>query len=49
MTAEIKEILVDRMVENLPTLRKKLKLSQEALAEYIGTSRYTVLSIESKK
>lgn len=49
MTSELKELLVDKMVENLPTLRKKLKLSQEGLAEYIGTSRYTVLSIESKK
>lgn len=37
------------MTENLPVLRKKLKLSQEGLAKIIGTSRYTVMLIETKK
>ena len=46
---EHREILIQRMVENLPVLRKKLKLSQEALAEIIGSSRYTVMLMETKK
>ena len=37
------------MTENLPVLRKKLKLSQEGLAQIIGTSRYTVMLIETRK
>ena len=41
--------LVERMVENLPVLRKKLKLSQEELAKIIGSSRYTVMLYETKK
>jgi len=46
---ETREVLIDRMVENLPVLRRKLKLSQQALAEIIGSSRYTVMLIEAKK
>lgn len=37
------------MVENLPVLRKKLKLSQEGLANFIGSSRNTVMLIENRK
>ncbi|MBQ2880647.1 MAG: helix-turn-helix domain-containing protein [Clostridia bacterium] len=37
------------MTENLPVLRKKLKLSQEDLAKVIGSSRYTVMLIETGK
>ncbi len=47
--SEIREKLIDNMTENLPVLRKKLKLSQEGLAKIIGTSRYTVMLIETKK
>ena len=43
---EAREILTERMAENLPVLRKKLKLSQEGLADIIGSSRYTVMLIE---
>lgn len=46
---EAREILTERMAENLPVLRKKLKLSQEGLADIIGSSRYTVMLIETKK
>ncbi len=46
---EAREILIDRMAENLPVLRKKLKLSQEGLADIIGSSRYTVMLVETKK
>lgn len=47
--SNIRETLIDNMTENLPVLRKKLKLSQEGLAQIIGTSRYTVMLIETKK
>ena len=40
---------IENMTENLPVLRKKLKLSQEGLAKIIGTSRYTIMLIETKK
>lgn len=46
---EKREFLVDRMTENLPVFRKKLKLSQENLAQIIGSSRYTVMLIETGK
>ena len=49
MASETREILIDKMTENLPVLRKKLKLSQENLAKFIGSSRYTVMLIETKK
>ena len=44
-----REQLIENMTENLPVLRKKLKLSQEGLAKIIGTSRYTIMLIETKK
>ena len=47
--SNIRETLIDNMTENLPVLRKKLKLSQEGLARIIGTSRYTVMLIETRK
>jgi DNA-binding XRE family transcriptional regulator len=47
--SNIREQLIDNMTENLPVLRKKLKLSQEGLAQIIGTSRYTVMLIETRK
>lgn len=47
--AESREVLIDRMVDNLPVLRRKLKLSQETLAQMIGSSRHTVMLIETKK
>lgn len=46
---EPREILIERMTDNLPVLRRKLKLSQESLAQIIGSSRYTVMLIETKK
>lgn len=49
MTTETRSDLIDKMTENLPVLRKKLKLSQECLAEFIGISRYTVMLIETGK
>jgi len=49
MSNETKDVFIERMAENLPILRKKLKWSQDSLAQIIGSSRYTVLQIESKK
>ena len=49
MTSETRDILIDRMTENLPVLRKKLKLSQDKLAQFIGSSRYTIMQIETKR
>ena len=49
MEPETREILINKMTDNLPVLRKKLKLSQENLANFIGSSRYTVMLIENKK
>lgn len=46
---ENRELLIERMVDNLPVLRKKLKLSQEELAKIVGSSRYTVMLYETKK
>ncbi|MBR5868904.1 MAG: helix-turn-helix transcriptional regulator [Clostridia bacterium] len=40
---------MEKMAGSLPVLRKTLKLSQAALADAIGTSRYTVAQIEGKK
>lgn len=49
MTPEMREMLLEKMTENLPVLRKKLKLSQEELANLLGSSRNTVMLIENKK
>jgi DNA-binding XRE family transcriptional regulator len=49
LASDTRGILIDKMTENLPVLRKKLKLSQENLAKFIGSSRYTVMLIETKK
>ena len=44
-----RELLIERMADNLPVLRKKLKMTQEDLGDVIGMSRYTVMLIETKK
>ena len=46
---DIREKLIDNMTENLPVLRKKLKLTQEGLAQIIGSSRHSIMQIEAKK
>ena len=37
------------MTDNLPMLRTRLGMTQEELADKIGVSRSTVISIENKK
>jgi len=40
---------VEKMAENMPTLRTKLNMSQSDLANLIGVSRITVAFFETKK
>lgn len=49
MNEKEKSILIENMTDNLPTLRKKMKITQEGLAEIIGVSRSTIATIERKK
>lgn len=49
MNEEIKNELIANMTDNLPTLRKKMGITQEGLAEKIGVSRSTIATIERKK
>ena len=49
MDEKQKNILIENMSDNLPTLRKKMRISQEGLAEKIGVSRSTIATIERKK
>lgn len=49
MSDNEKETLIKNMVDNLPTLRKKLGVTQEGLAELAGISRSTLANIENRK
>lgn len=49
MNTNQKELLIKNMTENLPTLRKRLGISQEELSEKVGVSRSTIAGIENKK
>ena len=40
---------MDKMADNLPTLRTKLSMTQEDLAKLIGVSRSTVIMFEKKQ
>lgn len=44
-----KAILIANMVDNLPTLRKKLNMTQADLATKIGMGRSSLTAIENKK
>lgn len=46
---EYRRIAVDILVDELPSLRAKIGISQEQLAEYIGLSRQTLSAIETRK
>ncbi|MBP0977110.1 MAG: helix-turn-helix domain-containing protein [Oscillospiraceae bacterium] len=49
MNEKTKELLVDRMTENLVVLRAKLGITQAELADIAGMSRQTILAIEKKQ
>ena len=44
-----KNVLITNMTSNLPTLRKRLNISQTDLGEKIGVNRSTVAAIENGK
>lgn len=44
-----KGILIERMTENLPTLRACLRVTQTELALKIGVSRSVIVNIETRK
>lgn len=46
--SETRKHLIDALVEKLPELRKKCRMSQTDLARKIGKSRQTVSDIERK-
>ena len=45
----VQDISIDLLVEELPTLRAKIGLSQSEVGEIIGASRQTYSAIETKK
>ena len=47
MDLEMRQLLIGRMTDNLPVLRKKLRLTQEDLAQRIGSSRGNVMQMET--
>lgn len=47
MDENLKNILIDAMGSNLSTLRSRLSLSQEELAELLGVTRQTISSFEN--
>ena len=49
MNEKTKELLVDRMTQNLVVLRAKLGITQAELADIAGMSRQTILAIEKKQ
>lgn len=49
MSEETKDLLVERMTENLVVLRAKLGVTQAELADIAGMSRQTILAIEKKQ
>ena len=44
-----KDILTKKLVDNLPSLRAKMNVSQSELANMIGIGRQTLVAIENKK
>ncbi|MBQ5328364.1 MAG: hypothetical protein J6J15_04175 [Oscillospiraceae bacterium] len=49
MDEEKRQEYIEKLVDNLPMLRKKLGLTQQGLANIIGVSSYTILAIEKKQ
>jgi len=44
-----KKEIINSIMENLPVLRAKARITQEQLAEKLGVTRQTIINIESKK
>lgn len=47
--AELKSALMEKVRNELPVLRAKVRISQESMAEKIGISRQTYSSLETGK
>ncbi len=43
-----KDELIEKLTENLPTIRAKMKISQSELADSVRIGRQTIISIENK-
>jgi len=44
-----KDLLIEKLTEDLPVLRAKIGISQEELAEIVGISRQTYSAVETRK
>ena len=49
MTLDERKIYAEKLAEKLPTLRKELGVSQQALADKAGLSRSTITKVEGKR
>ena len=49
MNEKQKDELMIKLIDNLPTLRKRLNLTQVELSTMIGLSRYTIMALEKKQ
>ena len=49
ISEEEKNIMISRLVDELPVLRTKMGVSQDELANMIGISRQTYSSLETRK
>jgi len=49
ISAEMKNQLISKLIEELPVLRTKLGISQDELGNWVGISRQTYSAIETKK
>ena len=49
MAEDKKTVLLEKMADNLPVLRKKLNLTQEGLARMLDVSRSTLANVENRK
>ena len=49
MDEKKKQQYIDRMIDNLPVLRAKRRLTQRDLAELIGVSNYSISGMEKRQ
>ena len=49
MDASRRQEYIDRLITNLPMLRKKMELTQKDFAGIIGMSSYSILALEKKQ
>lgn len=49
LTNKDKDILINKLIDNLPVLRAKLRVSQKEVSTIIGISRQTYSAMETRK